>query len=94
MYDQHPDRMASTRRRGPQAKDLLTPLPIPQPAEVVDVPQPPLTGIRCPGCGRGMVPRRDGSNGAKCYAQCTLCGVRMVLTFSADGIPRMVRLVR
>jgi hypothetical protein len=88
------DRMAQPgRRRGPQPGQSVTPLPMIQPAEVVEIPQPSLTGIRCPGCGRSMVPRRDRTEGtAKCYARCTLCPARMVLTF-ADGLPATVRLI-
>lgn len=86
------DRMSPPpRRRGPLPGQTTTPLP--QPAEVVEIPQPPLQGIRCPACGRHMVPRRDRTEGAaKCYARCTLCPARMVITFM-DGKPATVRLV-
>lgn len=93
MDESTDNRMAlPPRRRGPQPGSSITPLP--QPAEVVEIPQAPLTGIRCPGCGRSMVPRRDRVEGAaKCYAHCTLCGARMALTF-AHGTPSTVRLIR
>jgi hypothetical protein len=79
------------RRRGPQPGQTTT--PIPQPAEVVEIPQPALIGLRCPSCGRHMVPRRDRTEGAaKCYARCSLCPARMVITF-VDGKPSTVRLV-
>lgn len=92
MEDPHFNRQASPRRRGPQPGQQTTPLP--EPAEVVDIPQPPLTGIRCPACGRAMMPRRDRvESAAKCYASCTLCGARLVLTYT-DGRPATVRVVR
>lgn len=94
MHESHSDRMANPRRRGTGFGPTATPLP--QKAEVVEIPQPPLTGITCPNphCRCDMVPRRDRVEGAaKCYAHCTRCGARMVLTF-ADGKPATVRLVR
>ncbi len=91
MDDQYADRMATPRRRGPVAS--TTPTPLPQAAEEVEIPQPPLKGIRCPGCGRGMVPRRTATNGGKVYAACALCGVGLVLTFDGPR-PATVRLVQ
>jgi hypothetical protein len=91
MHDQNADRMAASRRRAPPVS--ATPTPLPQPAEVVEIPQAPLTGIRCPACGKGMVPRRDATNGGKVYAHCTLCAARLALTFDGNR-PVTVRLVR
>lgn len=84
MKESHPNRMAVHR----------TPPPVPQPAELVDIEQPKLTGIRCPGCGRGMVPRRYGSHEAGIYGSCTLCPARMVMTFDSAGAIKTVRLVK
>lgn len=95
MQESHPDRMAAPRRRGPPSKfELETPLP--QPAKVVEIPQPPLSGLRCPNthCARDMVPRRDATSGGKTYAHCSFCGARFVMTFRPDGRPDTVRLVR
>jgi hypothetical protein len=92
MEESIDNRMAiPPRRRGPQPGQ--SPTPLPQPAEVVEVPQPALKGIRCPGCGRGMVPRRTATNGGKVYAACTLCGCGIVLTYSGKD-PATVRLVQ
>ncbi len=83
MDENLPNRMAPPpRRRGPSPS--TTPTPLPQAAEHVDVPQPPLAGLRCPACGRGMVPRRRATNGGKVYATCALCGVNLVLTFDGE----------
>lgn len=87
------NRMATPRKRGPVAqRDLMTPPPGAIPAEVVDVPQPAVPGIRCPGCGRAMVPRRYGGTGEAPYVTCTLCPARMSLTVK-DGRAMTVRLL-
>lgn len=91
--DNHSDRMAITRRRGPPSRlEMATPPPMPLPAEVVDIPQPPLRGIRPPCCGRAMVPRRTGGADGKTYASCTFCGAALAMTFDGDRV--FVRLVR
>ncbi len=85
------NRMAAPKNRGRPIPSTTTPLP--EPVQHVDVPQGPLAGIICPCCGRGMVPRRDRTQESKCYARCTLCSGRMLLTFRPDGRYDQVRRV-
>ncbi|MBA3589961.1 hypothetical protein [Methylibium sp.] len=86
------NRMATPAVRTEHA--ALTRTPLPMAAEVVDVPSPPQVGIRCPKCGRGMVPRRVATTpmDPRVYAACTLCAARLVLTYRADGVPATVRI--
>ena len=83
MQDNIQNRTADVRGRGRPPKSIPTPLP--EPVENIEVPQKPLPGITCPCCGRGMVPRRDRVQENKCYARCSLCDGRMVLTFENSG---------
>ena len=47
--------------------------PAPAPLEAVQVA---VTGVRCPCCGRGMVPKRINAPTGQDYQRCTLCGGR------------------
>lgn len=88
------NRMADELTRTPPPADSPPVLPTcAAPAEVIEFPRAPLVGIRCPACGRGMVPRRYATEGPKTYAACTLCPARLCLTFDADGRPAHVRVV-
>lgn len=85
MDNDHPDRMAAARKRGPPIGPQLTPPP--EPAEIVEIPQPSKSGLRCRSCGVTMIPRRDRvESAAKCYATCSRCPQRMVLTFDKGRI--------
>lgn len=50
------------------------------PRQEVMLPQPPIQGVICPCCGRGMVPRKTGVKPGRTYAECVLCGGKMVFT--------------
>lgn len=96
MDDNLNDRMAQTRKRGRPPKhgvgaQLDRPIDDqPQPVHRVEIP---IVGIRCPGCGRSMVPRRDRVQDGKAYAHCTLCGVRLLMSLDDLGRPAFVRRV-
>ncbi len=94
MTDPQPE-TSQTARRGRPAKygvGTPTPLPVPQPVEAVDIPQPSEPGIKCPGCARPIKPRRERSDGRKCYASCPVCLARMVLTIDGQRFTH-VRLI-
>jgi hypothetical protein len=77
------NRVAGARKAGRPIGSKSEPLP--EPVEIVEIPQPPLTGIRCPSCGRSMVPRKDKTvPPSKCYAHCSLCAARLVLTHDGN----------
>lgn len=81
LQDNIQNRMTDVPRRGRPPKVPGLPEQKSEPAVNVEVPQPPLPGIKCPQCGRAMVPRRDRIQGSKCCATCVLCGRRLVLTY-------------
>lgn len=65
----------------------------PRPIEPVEIPQPPITGMRCLACGRGMIPRRLRQSGEGIvYACCSLCGANLALTIQGNAYTH-VRLV-
>jgi hypothetical protein len=81
--EQNPtNRMARKRGRPPKYGPDSA-----QPVQVEHVPQPPAVGIRCPACGRSMVPRgRNLVQPTGCYASCALCGARLWLAFADQRI--------
>jgi predicted RNA-binding Zn-ribbon protein involved in translation (DUF1610 family) len=51
------------------------------------------SGLRCPACGRDMVPRVRRTRPAKRQreADCTLCGADLLITYQPDGSPLTAR---
>ncbi len=87
MNNDTPNRMASTRKRSPTDEPEAT-APVDQPPAPIDgsveIPQPPLNGVRCVGCGVDVLPKRDSQRGPKSYGTCPRCGARMLLLLK-DG---------
>jgi hypothetical protein len=81
-------------RRGRPSSEALAASPA-KPVEPVDIPQPPLQGIRNPPCcGVAMAPRaRRLVEGNRYRVQCSACGRWLSVVYDSAGRPVSARVV-
>ncbi len=83
------NRMVTQRKRG---RPSLAEKPVDAMPVVVTAPNlPPMLGVRCPSCGRGIVPRITHTAGMERYCNCPLCGKRMRVSYSNDLKARIIQ---
>ncbi len=87
------NRMEPTRKRGRPPKAVLEARPAPEPVVEVDVIIPPVKGITCVACGRGMVPRVIRTDPKRRTVTCPLCGRAMTITYSRETPTGMIQLI-
>ncbi len=88
MQDNISNRMTSPRGRGRPRKEEVAERESFQPAESIEAELPalpPISGIRCLCCGRGMVPRIIRTDGHKRDIKCSLCDGRMKAIYDPSG---------
>jgi hypothetical protein len=76
------NRQAGPRKRGRPSKEYSAANPF---VPAVEVPLPPVVGLICLACGRGMQPRIINTARLMRTIACTLCGARMRAIYTEAG---------
>jgi hypothetical protein len=84
------DRQDSPRKRGRPSKEFSDANPF---VPAVEAPLPPVMGLICLCCGRGMQPRVINTARLLRTLACSLCGGRMRALYSESGKPTYVRVL-
>ncbi len=93
MQDAVYNRMEPTRKRGRPPKAVIEARPAPEPVVVVEVVLPPVQGIKCVACGRGMVPRILRTDPKRRTVNCPFCGRAMTITYSREYPAGTIQLI-